>query len=64
MTPADIQNLIASVGFPIVCCFALFWMINKTLKELSDSIKQNTQATLKLSTTVETLHGKEESQNG
>ena len=46
MTPTDITNLIGSMGFPIVACGALFWMINTTMKELtsviqdlSDSIK-------------------------
>lgn len=35
---ADIVNLIGSVGFPIVACSALFWMINTTMKELTDAI--------------------------
>ena len=47
MDPTDITNLIGSMGFPIVACGALFWMINTTMKELtsvirdlSDSIKE------------------------
>jgi hypothetical protein len=46
MNPTDITNLVGSMGFPIVACGALFWMINTTMKELtgvirdlSDSIK-------------------------
>ena len=49
MNPTDIENLIGSMGFPIVACGALFWMINSTMKELkaaiqdlSDSIKNLT----------------------
>ena len=44
----DVINAIGSVGFPIVACGALFWMINTTMKELtqaidnlSDSIKRS-----------------------
>ena len=54
MTPTDITNLIGSMGFPIVACGALFWMINTTMKELtavirdlSDSIKEMTRGELK-----------------
>lgn len=49
MFSADVNNLIGSMGFPIVACGALFWMINTTMKELtsviqdlSDSIKNIT----------------------
>ena len=49
MFSADVSNLIGSMGFPIVACGALFWMINTTMKELtsviqdlSDSIKNIT----------------------
>ena len=49
MNPTDNTNLIGSMGFPIVACGALFWMINTTMKELtsviqdlSDSIKNIT----------------------
>lgn len=48
MDPTEITNLVGSVGFPIVACAALFWMINSTMKELtaviqdlSDSIKSS-----------------------
>lgn len=43
----DIQailNAIATVGFPIVACAALFWMINKTMKELVSAVNNNTDA--------------------
>ena len=61
-----IASLIGSLGFPIVCCGALFWYQNKTMndfsekieksvKELSQSISSNTDATTKLVTTVELL---------
>lgn len=66
MDPNAIASLVGSLGFPIVCCGALFWYQNKTMKEFSDkidaaikelsgSINQNTDATSKLVTTVELL---------
>lgn len=66
MDPNAIASLVGSLGFPIVCCGALFWYQNKTmkefsekiensLKELSKSIQNNTEATTKLVTTVEIL---------
>lgn len=61
-----IASLVGSLGFPIVCSGALFWYMNKTMKEFSDkiennlkelskSIQDNTDATTKLVTTVELL---------
>lgn len=61
-----LASLVGSLGFPIVCCGALFWYQNKTMKEFSDkiennlkelskSIQDNTDATTKLVTTVEVL---------
>lgn len=61
-----ITSLLSTFGFPIVCCGALFWFVNKTLKEftekveksmsdLSDSIADNTAATVRLVTEVEVL---------
>lgn len=61
-----ISSLVGSLGFPIVCCAALFWYMNKTMKEFSDKmentlkdlskpIQENTDATIKLVTTVELL---------
>lgn len=56
MDPNAIVSLVGSLGFPIVCCIALFWMINTTMKDLKKSIEQNTQATIELATTVKTFH--------
>lgn len=40
----NIMNAIATVGFPIVACAALFWMINKSMKELTAAVNNNTSA--------------------
>jgi RNA-splicing ligase RtcB len=40
----EIINAIGSVGFPIVACGALFWMINTTMKELKQAIDQLSDA--------------------
>lgn len=66
MDPNAIVQLVGSLGFPIVCCGALFWYINKTMKDfskemedsiesLTKSISDNTAATTRLVTTVEVL---------
>lgn len=66
MNPSDIISLVGSLGFPIVCCMAMFWYINKTMKDFSDkieasidqlttSLQSSTDATSKLVTTVELL---------
>ena len=33
MNVQDVVSIINSVGFPIVACGALFWLLNKTVKE-------------------------------
>lgn len=66
MDASTIQTLVSSLGFPIVVCGAMFWFINKTLKEftnqmrdsiseLSKAISQNTASADKLVTTVELI---------
>lgn len=48
-----ITQAIGSVGFPIVACGALFWMVNTTMKELTAAITD-------LSRSIATLTQKEE----
>lgn len=38
----EIINAIGSVGFPIVACCGLFWMINTTMKEVTTAINNLT----------------------
>lgn len=38
-----ITQLIGSLGFPIVACGALFWMINTTIKSLQDTLSEINQ---------------------
>lgn len=52
----SISNIIATVGFPIVACGGLFWMINTTMKDLKKSIDKNTEATITLATSVKSFH--------
>lgn len=44
MNYQELVQAISTVGFPIVCCCALFWMINTTMKELKDVIAGLTQS--------------------
>jgi len=41
---SEITQVISSVGFPIVACGALFWMINTSMKELTTAIAALTQS--------------------
>ncbi len=40
----EITQVISSVGFPIVACGALFWMINTTMAKLTDAITELTKS--------------------
>lgn len=66
MDVQTVTQLISALGFPIVCCGALFWYINKTMKEftyemkssidkLADTISKDTEATIHLLSTVEVI---------
>lgn len=44
MTPVEIVDLIASVGFPIVCCGVLFYTMIKTSKEHKEEMVNITTA--------------------
>lgn len=55
MTAADIQTLVSTLGFPIVCCCALFWYMIKHDKQhkeevdrLAEVINNNTLTITKL----------------
>ena len=55
MDATAITQLIGSLGFPIVCCGALFWYMLKEkdahkeeMEELCKSVEANTQAINKL----------------
>lgn len=75
MSPDAIISLVGSLGFPIVCCGALFYQQNKTMrdfnekmeasvKELSANIEHNTLAVNTLVTTVTVLHKGGEKEDG
>lgn len=40
MTPDEVTQIISTVGFPIVCCGALFYYTTKVQKELTGSINR------------------------
>lgn len=48
-----VQSLVSNVGFPIVMCGAVLYMMNTTIKELTATISANTQAVAKLMTYLE-----------
>lgn len=46
MNVNDVITLISSVGFPIVACCGLFYLYDKTIKDLTSTLT-NINATLK-----------------
>lgn len=43
MDPSVIIQLVGSLGFPIVCCGALFWFVVKKTEALEQTIEDNTR---------------------
>lgn len=54
------MTMISSVGFPIAACCGLMFFINTTIKELRETIQQNTILLEKISAFLE----KEETHDG
>ena len=54
----SIVALVGSLGFPIVACIGLFWMINTTMKEFKETVSENTKAMTELVTTVKAIYGR------
>lgn len=50
-----VVTLVGSLGFPIVACIGLFWMINTTMKEFKETVAENTKAMTELVTTVKAI---------
>ena len=53
-----IVTLVGSLGFPIVSCIALFWMMNTTMKEFKETVAENTKAMTELVTIVKAISGR------
>ena len=52
----EITQVISSLGFPIIACGALFWMINTTMKDLRDALNQLTKTIDKTNQLTEEAH--------
>lgn len=59
MDPNAIGQLVGTLGFPIVACGALFWMLNTTMKENTESNRAVQTALIELTTYM-----KENDKNG
>ena len=55
MTVQDLMTLITTVGFPIVCCGALFWYMVQQNKLHSDESKEMRDAIAALKTAIDVL---------
>ena len=52
----SIVALVGSLGFPIVACIGLFWMINTTMKDFKETVAENTKAMAELTTIVKAIY--------
>lgn len=59
MNYSDLISAIGSVGFPIVACCALFWMINTTVKEVTNSLDVLNKSISLLSASIQGIGNKE-----
>lgn len=53
-----IVTLVGSLGFPIVACIGLFWMINATMKEFKETVGENTKVMTELVAIVKAIYGR------
>lgn len=44
----EIVDIVSAVGFPIVCCGALFWYMINVQEEMRKTIENNTQVLVKI----------------
>lgn len=52
----SIVALVGSLGFPIVACIGLFWMVNTTMKEFKETVAENTKVMTELVTIVKAIY--------
>lgn len=64
------SDFIANVGFPIACCGALFWYVNKRderhyteLEQLKDTVAQNSEILKELKLLISVFINKEVKNN-
>lgn len=48
----SIVQAIGSVGFPIVACIGLFWMVNTTMKEFTSTVANLNESIIKLTSKI------------
>lgn len=51
----EITQMISNVGFPIVACVFMAWFINTTLKDFTDTMRENTNMLSKLCDNLDEL---------
>lgn len=54
----QIVSLISSVGFPIVCVMFLWKFVNSTLREFTQTMRENTQMLQKVYEKLDSLDSK------
>lgn len=53
----EVVQLISTVGFPIVCVMFLWRYVNTTMKEFTDTMRENTAILTKLMQKLDDLGG-------
>lgn len=49
----SLVQAIGSVGFPIVACVGLFWMVNTTMKEFTNTVDRLNESIIKLTAKID-----------
>lgn len=58
MEPQDIINAISSIGFPIVACCGLFYLYDKTIKDIINALDNVNQTLNTVNNTLDKITSK------
>ena len=58
MNPQDIINAIGTIGFPIVACCGLFYLYDKTIKEIVNALDDVKSTLSNVNKTLDNLNKK------
>ncbi len=56
----EVTQMVSNVGFPIVACIFMAWFINNTLKDFTNTMRENTAMLSKLCDKLDDLKEQKE----
>ena len=56
----EVTQMVSNVGFPIVACIFMAWFINNTLKDFTNTMRENTNMLAKLCDKLDDLKEQKE----